>query len=394
MTTDTLTSGRSRLIGLTTLVFAVLGGFGWWLHSRHFEATDDAQVDGHFHAISARASGTVVRIDPQVQNNHFVQAGTLLVELDPADDEVALDQARARLSTKEAAARAAASQVPVVQASAFSHLTVARKGQDEAAASVAVEEANLVAAQHRVEQALANAGRAERDRVRYLALVEKREISRSEYDARESEAQMAAATLAADRAAVVAAESKIAQARTRVAQKESDVKDALTAPSQLSSAEARSAAAAAEVEQARADVRSAKLNLQYTKIYAPISGIIGRKTVEIGHRIQPGQSLLVVVPVDDVWVTANFKETQLRTMRPGQAVNIHVDAFDRDYSGVVDEMAGAAGTLFSLLPPENASGNFVKVVQRLPVRIRLDRDQDGEHRLRPGMSVEARVRVN
>jgi len=394
MTAQTLRGGRSRAVGLATLVVAVLAGFGWWLHSRHFESTDDAQVDGHFHAVSGRTSGTVVRINPQVLNNHYVQAGTLLIELDPADDEVALEQARARLTTKEAAARAEALQVPIVQASAYSRLTVAREGQDEATASVAVEEANLAAAQHRVEQDVVNAGRAERDRVRYLALVEKREISRSEYDARESEAQMAAATLATDRAAVSAAEHKIAQAKRRVAQKASDVTDAQTAPSQLSNAEARSAAAAAEVEQARADVRSAELNMTYTKIYAPVSGIIGRKTVEIGHRIQPGQSLLVIVPMDDVWVTANFKETQLRTMRPGQAVSIHVDAFDRDYSGVVDEMAGAAGTLFSLLPPENASGNFVKVVQRLPVRIRLDGDQDGDHRLRPGMSVEARVRVD
>jgi membrane fusion protein (multidrug efflux system) len=394
MTTDTLTSRRSRAIGLTALLLVVLAATGWWLRSRHFEATDDAQIDGHFHAISARTSGTVVRIGADVQNNHFVRAGTLLLELDPADVEVELDQARARMATKEAAARAAALSVPIVQASAFSRLTVAREGQDEAAANVAVEEANLVAAQHRVEQDLVNAERTERDRVRYLALVEKHEISRSEYDARDSEAQMAAATLAADRATVVAAQSKIAQARKRVAQRQSDVQDALTAPNQLSSAEARSAAAAAEVEQARADVRSAELNLQYTKIYAPTSGIIGRKTVEIGHRIQPGQSLLIIVPMDDIWVTANFKETQLKTMRPGQPVNIHVDAFDRDYSGVVDEMAGAAGTLFSLLPPENASGNFVKVVQRLPVRIRLHGDQDAEHRLRPGMSVEARVRVN
>ena len=394
MTTETLTSGRSRVIGLTALIAVILAGSGWWLHSRHFEATDDAQVDGHFHAISARTPGTVVRIGAQVQNNHYVPAGTLLIELDPADDVVALEQARALLATKEAAARAAALQVPIVQASAFSRLTVAREGRDEASANVAVEEANFAAAEHRVEQDIVNAERAERDRVRYLALVEKREISRSEYDARESEARMAAATLAADRAAAVAAENKIAQAKRRVAERASDVKEAQTAPSQLSNAEARSAAAAAEVEQAKADVRSAELNLQYTKIYAPVSGIIGRKTVETGHRIQPGQSLLVIVPMDDVWVTANFKETQLKTMRPGQAVDIHVDAFDRDYSGVVEEMAGAAGTLFSLLPPENASGNFVKVVQRLPVRIRLDHDQDRDHRLRPGMSVEARVKVD
>jgi membrane fusion protein, multidrug efflux system len=394
MTTETLTSGRSRVIGLTALIAVILAGSGWWLHSRHFEATDDAQVDGHFHAISARTPGTVVRIGAQVQNNHYVQAGTLLIELDPADDEVALEQARALLATKEAAARSAALQVPIVQASAFGRLTVAREGRDEASANVAVEEANFAAAEHRVEQDIVNAERTERDRVRYLALVEKREISRSEYDARESEARIAAATLAADRAAVVAAQNKIAQAKRRVAERASDVKEAQTAPSQLSNAEARSAAAAAEVEQAKADVRSAELNLKYTKIYAPVSGIIGRKTVETGHRIQPGQSLLVIVPMDDVWVTANFKETQLRAMRPGQAVNIHVDAFDRDYSGVVDEMAGAAGTLFSLLPPENASGNFVKVVQRLPVRIRLDHDQDRDHRLRPGMSVEARVKVD
>jgi membrane fusion protein (multidrug efflux system) len=285
-------------------------------------------------------------------------------------------------------------QVPILQAAAYSHLSGARDGQDEAAASVAVEEANLAAAQHRVEQDLANAGRTERDRVRYLTLVDKREISRSEYDARESDAQVAAATLAADRAAVTAAEHRIAQARKRLAERQSDVKEAQTAPNQLSNAQARAAAAAAEVEQAKADVRSAELNLHYTKILAPVSGIIGRKTVELGHRIQPGQSLLVIVPPDDVWVTANFKETQLRAMQSGQAVTIHVDAFDRDYAGTVEELAGAAGTLFSLLPPENASGNFVKVVQRLPVRIRLNGDQDGEHRLRPGMSVEARVRVN
>ena len=394
MTTQTFSSRRLQAVGLIALAAVLITGLVYWRHSRHFESTDDAQIDGHFHAVSGRIAGTVLRIDGDVQNNHYVKAGTLLLELDPADDELALQQAQARLVAKEAAARAAALQIPIVQAAAYGRLSGARDGQDEAAAYVAVEEANLAAAHHRVEQDLANAGRAERDRVRYLALVDKREISRSEYDARESEAQVAAATLAADRAAVAAAEHRIAQATKRLAGRQSDVKEAQTAPSQLSNAEARAAAAAAEVEQARADVQTAALNLHYTKIYAPVSGIIGRKTVELGHRVQPGQTLLVIVPLDDIWVTANFKETQLRTMRSGQAVNVHVDAFDRDYAGTVEELAGAAGTLFSLLPPENASGNFVKVVQRLPVRIRLDHDADADHRLRPGMSVEARVRVN
>jgi membrane fusion protein (multidrug efflux system) len=192
----------------------------------------------------------------------------------------------------------------------------------------------------------------------------------------------------------VAAQSKIAQAHSRVVQRQSDVASARTAPEQWSNVKARSAASVAQVAQAQADLRSAELNLSYTKIYAPVSGIIGRKTVEVGHRVQPGQALLIVVPVDDLWVTANFKETQVRLMRPGQPVDVHVDAFDRDYRGTVEEMAGAAGTLFSLLPPENASGNFVKVVQRLPVRIRLTSGEDADHRLRPGMSVETRVRVN
>jgi membrane fusion protein (multidrug efflux system) len=179
-----------------------------------------------------------------------------------------------------------------------------------------------------------------------------------------------------------------------VSQKRAEVATAQTAPEQLSDARARLASALAQVEQSRADLHVAELNLSYTKIYAPVSGIVGRKTVELGHRIQPGQALLLIVPVDAIWVTANFKETQLRQMRPGQPATIRVDTFDREYEGTVEQLPGAAGTLFSLLPPENASGNFVKVVQRLPVRIRFEANVDPEHRLRPGMSVEARVRVN
>jgi membrane fusion protein, multidrug efflux system len=394
MTTRTLFHSKPRFAGAAFALLVAGSGPALWLHSRHFETTDDAQVEGHLNAISARVNGTVTRISPAVENNHFVEAGTLLVELDPQDYDVAVEQARAALSTKEAAAAAAAFQVPVVRATAFGQLDQARAGESEAIESVAVEEANLVAAQHRVEHDVLVSARAERDRQRYLTLVEKREISRSEYDGRETDARTAVEQLETDRASVVAAQNKVAQARRRVEQRRADLAGARSAPEQWWDAKARSAASAAQVKQARADLRSAELNLSYTRIYAPVSGIVGRKTVEIGHRVQPGQALLIVVPVDDLWITANFKETQLQSMRPGQAVDVHVDAFGRDYHGTVDEMPGAAGTLFSLLPPENATGNYVKVVQRLPVRIRLDAADNTDHRLRPGMSVEARVRVN
>jgi membrane fusion protein, multidrug efflux system len=283
--------------------------------------------------------------------------------------------------------------VPITDTSAFSRLRLAEAAREEAAASVDAEEANLVAAQHKVQQDEALYSRAERDRIRYQALVEKREISRSEYDARETESVAAAPALESDRAAVASIQQKIAQGRSLIAERQAQVQEARTAPQQLVDAQAKWQSSVGEVERAKADVRTAELNLGYTKIYAPVSGVIGRKTVELGQRIQPGQSLLAIVPLDDVWVTADFKETQLKYMRPGQSVSIHVDTFGRDYRGTVENLPGAAGALFSLLPPDNASGNFVKVVQRLPVRIRFGRDQDPQHLLRPGMSVEPRVKV-
>jgi len=383
---------RRTLAAAAVILVAGLASIGW-VRSGQSEATDDAQIEGHLHAISARVTGTVVRINPDLQNNHYVKAGTLLVELDPTDYDVALEQARATLTTREAASRASAAEVPITRATAFSQLDVAREDTSEAEERVAAEEANLSVAEHRVEHDAAVSDRAERDSQRYLALVEKREISRSEYDARESDAKAALETLEADRAAVRAAQRAIAGAKRRVAQKRAEIAGARSATDRVADATARSAAAAGQVRQAAADIRSAELNLRYTKIYAPVGGIVGRKTVEVGHRVEPGQTLLVIVPVDDIWVTANFKETQVKRMRPGQAVRVYVDAFRLDYAATVEDMPAAAGTLFSLLPPENASGNFVKVVQRLPVRIRLNPDQDPGHQLRPGMSVEARVRL-
>lgn len=382
-----------KILVVVTLVIVAVAGLGWWLYARQFETTDDAQVDGHFAQLSSRVSGTVLYVNPLVENDRYVTAGTMLATLDPRDYQADLDHARAILATKGAEARSAGLQVTITQATAFSQLQEAEAKTQAARESVAAAQAELRAAQERVQQDTAIAGHTERDRVRYAALVEKHEISRSFYDARETDAKTAGETLAADQAAEIAATREVAEADQTVTQGEADVAAARTAPQQVSNARAQSASADGGLAQARADVRTAELNLSYTTIYAPVSGVIGHKTVELGHRIQPGQTLLTIVPVDDIWVTANFKETQLGHMHPGEPVTIHVDTFGRDFRGTVEDMAGASGPLFSLFPPENASGNYVKIVQRFPVRIHISPGEDPQHQLRPGMSVEAKVRV-
>lgn len=373
------------------LVGLGVGGWVWWQSTRGFESTDDAQIEGHLDAVSARVSGTVTWINPVVQNNQFVEAGTLLLELDPRDYEAELAHAKANLHVRSADARSAQVNIPIIDTSAFGQIRAAEAAKEQAGARVSAAQANLLAAQHKLQQDEAIYARAERDRVRYQALVAKHEISRSDYDARETEAATAAQAVESDRAAISSGEQQIAEANSLVSQRQALLEAVNTAPAQVNDARAKSQSAGAQVEQALADVHTAELNLSYTKIYAPVSGVVGRKTVETGHRVQPGQGLLILVPLDDIWVTANFKEVQMRTMRPRQPVRIHVDALGRDFNGRIENMPGAAGPLFSLFPPENSSGNYVKVVQRFPVRIRFDKDQDPEHLLRPGMSVEPNV---
>jgi membrane fusion protein (multidrug efflux system) len=374
-------------------IAAVAAAAAWWIESERYESTDDAQVEGHLDAISSRITGTVTFINPKVENNQFVEAGSLLLELDPRDYQAELEHAKANLETRVAEAHSAEVSVPITDASASSQLREAEAEKEQAIARVSAAEADLTAAQHRLQQDEALAARAERDRVRYQSLVEKHEISRSDYDARETEATSAAQAVEADRAAIQSIQQRISEGRGLVAQREAQIAAAQTAPQQMTDARAKSRSASGRIEQATADLHTAQLNLSYTKIYAPVSGVVGRKTVELGHRVQPGQSLLMIVPLDDVWITANFKETQLKNMRAGEPVVIHVDSLDRDFRGTVENLPGAAGPLFSLFPPENATGNYVKVVQRFPVRIRLNKDEDPQHLLRPGMSVEPSVTV-
>src|SRR3569833_2405600 len=289
---------KRALAGFVALAAVAVAGEYWSLTQR-YETTDDAQVDGHIANVSTRVSGTVLRINPDVENDRYVKAGTLLLELDPRDYDQALAHARATLRAKEAESRTAQLQVPITRATAFGQLRLAEAGTHEAEEAVATAEAELGAAKHRVQQDEAIAARAERDRVSYRLLVDKREIARSFYDARETEASATAQTVEADQAAVAAAEQKVAQARSTVQQREAQIAIAQTAPQQLLNARAQWASSEGELEQARVDLGTAELNARYTRVNAPVSGVIGHKTVELGHSVQPGQSLLTIVPVDD-----------------------------------------------------------------------------------------------
>jgi membrane fusion protein (multidrug efflux system) len=384
---------RFRIAALAAVAVLAVAGVLYWLHARQYEDTDDAQVDGDIHPISARVNGTVIWVNPEVRANQFVAAGTEMVNIDPGDFRAAAASAQAEVDRLRANAAASGAEVPVQSANAIGQLRVAEAAVAQARQAVGTELANLNSAKSRVEQAQATRTWAESDRERYSNLLAKQEISRSEYDQRVTAARTAQAVLDAAMADVVAAEARVAQARAAVAQQEANLGKARTAPQQIAEVRARWGSANADLARAEAQLQMARLNLSYTHLLAPISGIVANKSVETGQRVQPGQELLTIVQLDHVWVTADFKETQLRLMRPGQHAEVHVDAFGVDLPGHVESIAPATGARFSLLPPENASGNFVKVVQRLPVRIRLDHPPDPLRPLRPGMSVDVAVKV-
>ena len=386
------------LIGVVFLI-AVASGVWFWVSTGR-ESTDDAQVDAHITPIAARIGGTVLTV--LVEANQEVEAGAVLVEIDRRDYDVALEKARAELADAEAAAVAARANIPITSTTASSQETTARGGVEQADASireaqqeVEVAKARLVTSQARQREATANATKATRDVERLKPLLAKDEIAQQQFDA--AIAAAAASTAAADSAqaqvqeaelGIRVTESRLARATVRRQQASAELATAQTAPEQVTAIRARAAAADAKVRQYQAAVRQAELNLEYATIKAPVKGIVSRKSVEVGQVVQAGQPLMTVIPLDRVWVTANFKETQLERMRPGQRVAIEVDAYGgREFTGHVESLAAATGSRFSLLPPDNATGNYVKVVQRVPVRIAIDQDQDPEHLLRPGMSV-------
>jgi membrane fusion protein, multidrug efflux system len=391
-------------IAIGAVVIVVLAVAVWLWATAGRETTDDAQVDAHVAPIAARIGGTVAEVP--VKENQEVEAGAVLVVIDPRDYQVALDKARAELATAEADAAAARVNVPITSTAATSNVSTARGGVEQAQAGIegaqrAIDAATarLATAEARQREAEANAAKTAKDVERFKGLLAKDEISQQQYDAAVAAADAARAATDSARsqvqeaqAGISVAQSQLTQARAGATQATAQLQTAQSGPQEVTAQRARAASADAKVLQQRAAVQQAELNLQYTTLRAPMKGIVSRKGVEVGQVVQPGQPLMTVIPLEEVWVTANFKETQLQKMRPGLSAVIEVDAYGgRDFKAHVESLAAATGSRFSLLPPENATGNFVKVVQRVPIRIAIDEKQDAQQLLRPGMSVTAKV---
>ncbi len=386
-----LGSKRAKwVIGLLILVLLVAGLFAW-RYFTSYESTDDAQVDGHINSVSARVSGHVVKLN--VEDNQYVQQGTVLVEIDPADYQIAVAQAQAQYNDTVAQAAAAGINVPMTNVNTSSQVASAQAGVANAKSAIAAARQQFGAAKAQVVQAEANNAKAQDDLIRYKQLIDKEEISAQQYDQAVAAAKASAATVEAARASADAANAQIEQAQGRLLQANAELRAAETAPQMMQATRSRAQSAEANAQQKKAQLDQAQLNLQYTKIVAPVAGVVSNRTVEVGQNVSVGQEMMKIIPLEDLWVTANFKETQLKRMKPGQLVDIDVDANGKTYKGHVDSIAGASGALFSLLPPENATGNYVKVVQRIPVKIVFENGELKGHELRPGMSVEPKVWV-
>jgi membrane fusion protein, multidrug efflux system len=363
---------RKKIIIATLALLVIVTTAGYFArHAYLYQDTDDAQVDGHIMPLSSRISGQIQNVNV-VQGQH-VRAGEVLAVIDPKDFKVADDEARANLLDSEATAASSHSSVPISSATAWSSLDSSTTEVTNVEAGVSAAQQNLDAARANEQQAEANAAKTDADLIRYQQLVAKQDISQQQFD-------QASASAKANRAAVVAADAKVQssqqalrQAQGRLLQAQAALRNAQTAPQQVAVARDKAEAADATVKQRAAQLAQAELNLSYTIIRSPVDGIVGRKSVEAGQNVGIGQELFEVVPLDDIWVTANFKETQLAHMHPGQPVEIKVDAYGRTWKGHVTNMGGGTGSIFSLLPPENATGNYVKVVQRIPIRIDFDR---------------------
>jgi membrane fusion protein (multidrug efflux system) len=377
-----------RWIIIAAVVVLVIGGIFLWRYLGTYESTDDAQVDGHLDQISPRVSGYVTKIN--VEDNQYVQKGAVLVEIDPRDYQVAVDRAKAELADAQATAQAAGLNVPVTSAGTTSQLSSSEADVQSAQAGVDAAQHQVEAARSKVAEAEANNTRAQADLARYSELVAKDEVSRQVFDNANATAKADAAAVEGAHQAEGTAEQQVKEAQDRVAQANAALNSSRTGPQQVAAVQAHARSTQAIVEQKLAALDQAELNLQYCKVTAPANGVV-RKSVELGMNVQEGQPLLTISELDDVWITANFKETQLQKMKAGQRVTVSADAYSHNYTGRIESISGASGARFSLLPPENATGNYVKVVQRVPVKIVLDPGQNSDHSLRLGMSVVPKV---
>ncbi len=406
------------------VALALLGGLGyavvWYLASRDRVSTEDAGVEGPVVVISARVPGPVAQV--LVRDNEEVRAGQPMVQIDPRDYEIRVQQARAALAMAVAGERAAQTEVPMTREASASRIDQARAAVEAARVAVEVGRAQVVEARARLEgrrAAVAAAGadavvaettldKARRDYERQARLARQGLVSRQEHETAEIAERAAAGGLDATRRRLTQAEREAEQAaaevrtreltaeqaRRRAQEAEALLAEAESQRAQVPMKEAGAGRAAASVEQAQADLAAAELGLAKTAVRAPVDGVVSKKTVELGQLVQAGQPLLAVVPLQGVWVVANFKETQIARIRPGQRATIRVDTFaDRVFHGTVESISAGTGSRFSLLPPENATGNWVKVVQRVPVKIVLDGDRPNPHILRPGMSATVTIHV-
>lgn len=379
---------RKLWVAVTSSVALVLAGVFLWHYFSGFESTDDAQVDVHLYPVSARIPGYVQKVE--AGDNQWVDSGSTLVEIDPKDYEVALARAQAALESVEATANGLNIDVPVSSVDTASQLKFTSSDIRDAEAAIQAAEKEAAAAHARVLEALAENVKAQDDVTRYRLLLVKQEVPKQIYDHAYAAAATDVAAIAAAEADEAAAQQTVQEAHSRLTQAEAHYEDAEAGPQRVASTRARARAAVADVNQKRAAVAQAELNLGYTKITAPVTGEVTKKVV-VGLNVEPGEQLLTVVPLDRVWITANFKETQLKRMRVGQRASIKLDSNGRTYNGRVDSIAGGTGPIFSLLPPENATGNYVKIVQRVPVKIVFDPGETRDHQLRPGENVEVKV---
>jgi membrane fusion protein, multidrug efflux system len=378
-----------RIAVIIGIVVILVIGFFVYRYVTSYESTDDAEVDGHINSVSARISGHVIKLD--ITDNQAVQAGQVLVEIDPSDYQVAYERAKADYEDAKAQAAAAGVSIPITDVNTTSQVSVSEADIASARAAIAAAKQQSAAALAQLAQAQANNTKIQDDLARYQQLVGKQEISQQQFDEALAAAKASTAAVNAARATADAAQAQITQAQSRLTQAEANYRYAQTAPRQMEVIRSRAASALAQMQQKKAALDQAALNLEYTKVTAPVAGVVSDRTVEVGQNVAPGQELMKVIPLNDVWITANFKETQLRNMKVGQPVTIEADANGRKYKGKVNSFAGASGARFSLLPPENATGNYVKVVQRIPVKIVLDPGEDKDQSLRPGESVEPKV---
>jgi len=386
--------GRKFIVMGVVLLLVLGAGYFYW-RSTFTDDTDDAEVDGNLYQVSSRITGHVVKV--YVDDNQTVQAGQLLAETDPTDYQVALDQALADLASAQAQYTQASVNVPIVKVNVGTSVSTSGSDVKGSSDSVAQAQKQVDAAKARVDQAVANQTKADLDVQRYTPLVQKDVISKQQFDAAVAAAAAAKAAVVEAQANVLAAQNAVSTAQQRLAQSQAQAEQSVkNAPGQIEVEQARTAAAAAAVKQAQTKVEQARLNLSYTHITSPTAGIVNKKNVQVGGNLSVGQDLMTIIPLTDLWVTANFKETQLAKMHPCQAVTIKVDAYGgRTFSGRLTQIGGATGSMLSLFPPENATGNYVKVVQRIPVRIDFTdlQKEDGDYVLRPGLSVTPDVEV-